>query len=131
MRKRDHAHFIVWTALGAAVGAMLREWIVMILHVAHPWVLIVAINMAGAFIISAIYEIEHILHRHVKVFGAIGFCGGFTTFSHFSNQTVRMLMNGNGAAALLNIALSVVGTFAAVYLGIAIVTLVARIRGVR
>jgi fluoride exporter len=118
-------------ALGAALGAMLREWIVMILDVPHPWILIAAINMIGAFIISVIYEIEHLLHRHVKVFGAIGFCGGFTTFSHFSNHTAKMITEGNGVVALCNIVLSLVGTFAAVYLGIAIVKLGAKIWRVR
>ena len=127
MGKRDHAHFIVWMAIGAALGAMLREWIVVVLDIPHPWILIAGINMVGAFVIAVIYEIEHLLHRHLKVFGAIGFCGGFTTFSHFSNHTVRMFMEGKGEIAFLNIGVSLVGTFAAVYLGIAIVKIGAKI----
>ena len=37
----------------------------------------------------------------------IGFCGGFSTFSTFSNETVQLLANGNWGVALLNVLVSV------------------------
>ena len=38
----------------------------------------------------------------------VGFCGGFSTFSTFSNETTQLLQSGNTGVALLNIAVSVV-----------------------
>ncbi|PWL27253.1 MAG: fluoride efflux transporter CrcB [Fluviicola sp. XM-24bin1] len=38
----------------------------------------------------------------------VGFCGGFSTFSTFSNETTQLLQSGNTGVALLNIAVSAV-----------------------
>jgi CrcB protein len=47
-----------------------------------------------------------------------GFCGGFTTFSTFSNDGVMLINNGQFPTMLLYVGASVLLGFAAVYLGL-------------
>lgn len=54
-------------------------------------------------------------------FVAIGFCGGFSTFSTFSAETFALLQQGNIFFALLNIALSVIVCLLAIALGVGLV----------
>ena len=53
-----------------------------------------------------------------------GLCGGFTTFSAFSLETVRMLEDGNVGGAAGNVGLSVTLGLAALWLGMVVGRLV-------
>ena len=125
---KKNFHFILFTAVGAAIGAMLREVIVGTFHVEHSWMIIAAINSVGGFIIAVVYEIEHRLHENITIFSAIGFCGGFTTFSHFSYHTASMLKEGHVLIPLLNIFVSLSATLFACYLGVLAIELCRKIR---
>ena len=115
-------------ALGGAIGSVARAWVgvtaVRLVGAAFPWGTIV-INILGSAVIgmvaaSALSPTRTLFTQEVRIFLMVGFCGGFTTFSSFSLQTFELLREGRAAAALANVALSVViciaGT-AAGYLG--------------
>lgn len=53
----------------------------------------------------------------LKYFVGIGFCGGFSTFSTFSLETIILMKSGYTAAAGANILLSMVFCFAALFAG--------------
>lgn len=54
-------------------------------------------------------------HAWISPLILIGFCGGFSTFSTFSNETVQLVVNGQWFWAIANVLLSIVSAFAIIY----------------
>ena len=84
------------------------------------------VNIIGCFIIGLVYALSDRgnLTLEWRLFLATGICGGFTTFSAFSNETIAMLRDGQLLYAFLYIAASVLLGLTATYCGIAILKLV-------
>lgn len=58
-----------------------------------------------------------------------GFCGGFTTFSVFSLETLRLAADGDLRMAALNVGISVISWLAAAWLGHALAARLNRLEG--
>ncbi len=114
----------LWIALGGALGSVARYWIaVWALPISRqlPWGTI-GINVAGSFIIGFFATLTLEGGRHpapewVRLFVMVGICGGFTTFSAFSLQTLDLLRGDAWGRALANVAFSVLLCLAAVAAG--------------
>ena len=113
----------LWIAAGGALGSIARFWvtgmIAMLLGPQFPWGTIL-INIVGSFVISLFGTLT--LHRYPASFDArafvmVGLCGGFTTFSAFSLQTLELARFGRWLEAGGNIVLSVVLCLLAVWAG--------------
>ncbi|MEM1060204.1 MAG: CrcB family protein [Verrucomicrobiota bacterium] len=102
---------------GGALGAVGREWLSDAFPSAFPWMTL-AINVAGSFLIVFALELGEYLHTHYVGFHAVGFCGGFTTFSTFSLQTLGLWQEGETGAAVLYVFLSVALCLLAVWLAL-------------
>lgn len=75
---------------------------------------ILSINVIGSFIIGLLIPAAQ---NTLYLLLAVGFCGGFTTFSTFSAQSLQMLQNGQRLGAVIYILASVIISLLFVYLG--------------
>ncbi len=55
------------------------------------------------FTASLVYQNDALLSPSAKLFILVGFCGGFSTYSTFTNETFSLLQNGNWTTAFFNI----------------------------
>ncbi len=114
----------LWVALGGALGSALRYWIaVWALPLSRTLPLgTIAINIAGSFVIAFFGTLTLSGGRFpapesARLFVMVGLCGGFTTFSSFSLQTLDLLRGGAWVRALVNVAVSVILCLASVAAG--------------
>jgi fluoride exporter len=119
--------FLVYAlvALGSALGGMARQWcgVLALRYIPQfPWAGTVGINVLGSFVIGAFAALTASngrwpLGELPRVFVMVGLCGGYTTFSSFSLQSLKLLLDGLWLQAGANILLSVVLCLAAVAIG--------------
>jgi CrcB protein len=114
-----------WVALGGALGSVARLALSLFLGrrfgEGFPWGTIF-VNVTGSFLIGVLAALSE---SGGKLAGAaalqrfliVGVCGGFTTFSAFSIQTLDLARSGHAVAAGLNVLLSVALCLIAVWCG--------------
>jgi fluoride exporter len=111
---------LLWIALGGAVGSVARAAIGVALAARFPWATLV-VNVAGSLLFGWVMaragNLEPAAAMRLQALVAVGFCGGFTTFSAFSWQTLDQMIRGEWALAALNVLLSVIVCLAAAWLG--------------
>jgi fluoride exporter len=81
------------------------------------------VNITGCFLIGIIYgfsERSALFTPGWKMFLAVGFCGGFTTFSTFANENLALLRDGAFFQFFLYAGLSVFLGIAATFIGVLI-----------
>jgi fluoride exporter len=123
--------------LGGALGSMARHWLAGLVTTqlgdAFPWGTLL-INVLGSFIIGFFATLTGPEGRYQagaesRFFVMAGLCGGFTTFSSFSLQTLNLARGGEWLRAGGNVAGSVVTCLVAVWLGHLLATLLNPARG--
>jgi fluoride exporter len=118
----------LWIAVGSALGGMARYWCsgvaARLIGETFPWGTII-VNIVGSFIIGFFATLTGpdgriFADTLTRQFGLIGFCGGYTTFSSFSLQTLALVQDGEWLLASANIALSVIACLVAAWAGYAL-----------
>jgi len=81
-----------------------------------PWATLGA-NALAAVLIGGLYAFDlKTTHASWWMLGAVGFCGGLSTFSTFGLETVQLYEQGNTVYALCNVVLSLLLGIGLVYL---------------
>lgn len=115
----------LWIAIGSALGGMARygasRAVALRYGETFPWGTLV-VNVVGSVVIGFIAalaapESRIIISPNARQFVMVGLCGGFTTFSSFSLQTLELIRNRDFAEAGGNVLLSVAACMAAVAIG--------------
>src|SRR5580658_3466300 len=120
----------LYVALGGALGSMARFWLASfvaeIMGPQFPWGTIL-INIVGSFVIGFFATFTGpggriVASLDTRAFVMVGICGGFTTFSAFSLQTLDLARANQWAQAGGNILISLVVCLFAVWLGYLLAT---------
>jgi CrcB protein len=111
----------LWIAAGGAVGTLARFGLSGLINdYSHPWGT-VTVNVVGSLalgILAGLWGVGHVGDQQLAL--TVGLLGGFTTFSTFALDTLRLWEEGQGALALVNVVVSVVFGLAAAIGGLAI-----------
>ena len=103
---------ILLVAFGGAVGSVLRylvsKWLQEASSAAFP-VGTLVVNVVGCFLIGLIYgaSARWGISGDMRLLLTVGFCGGFTTFSTFMNESLSLMRADNLLPLALYASLSV------------------------
>ena len=115
----------ILVAAGGAIGSTLRYWLGGLIAnwvgQTFPWGTLV-INVTGSFVIGLFATLTGpdgriFVPGEWRQFFIIGVCGGYTTFSSFSLQTLNLAQDGEALWAAANVILSVALCLLGVWLG--------------
>jgi CrcB protein len=118
----------ILVGLAASVGALARYLLDQAVagrtKSAFPWGTWV-INVSGSFILGLItgLALHHGLNAHVVSVLGTGICGGYTTFSTFNFETIRLTEEGSLVTAASNIAGSIAAGLLAAAAGLGLALL--------
>lgn len=116
---------LLWICLGGAAGSGLRYlvsgWVLRALGTSFPYGTL-AVNLLGSFLLGALMHLglsTEWLTPTLRLALTTGAMGGFTTYSTFSYETMRLVEDGAWALASVNVAATVVLCLGAAFAGLA------------
>jgi CrcB protein len=116
---------LLWVFAAGGLGSVLRYaiavWSADRFGTAFPYGTLI-VNISGCFLIAVAVQIAAAswwdADWHVAV--TAGLLGGFTTYSAFNEQTIQLINSGAAGAAAMNVAVTLIGGFAAGWLGLVV-----------
>jgi len=125
-RRKVAVQNYIWIMIGSALGGGARYWCsgfaASRIGETFPWGTLM-VNVIGSFVIGFFATLtapdgRFLVGTTARQFVMVGICGGYTTFSSFSLQTLNLARDGEWFRACANIGLSVVLCMLAVWLGL-------------
>lgn len=116
---------LVWVFAAGGLGSVLRYaiavWSAERFGAAIPYGTLI-VNLSGCFLIALAVQLAAAswwdADWHIAV--TAGLLGGFTTYSAFNQQTIQLIQGGAAGAAAINVAVTLIGGFAAGWLGLVV-----------
>lgn len=122
----------LWVCLGSAVGGgaryLLSGWVLKVLGPSFPYGTL-AVNLIGSFLMGGLLYAgteAAVLPPTLRLALTTGVLGGFTTYSAFSYETLKLLQDDAWAIAIANVTATVLGCLAMCLLGQSIAKLLLR-----
>ena len=112
--------------IGSVMRYLLQYYVEKNVTSFFPWGTMIA-NVAGSFLIGLIFALAekgNIIDAELRMFLAVGICGGFTTFSAFAYNNFTMLKENTLSMLFFNVGGNLFLGILAVYLGIAFIRLI-------
>ena len=107
---KELIYVFIGGGLGSLVRFLLGKWVNTFANSNFPFgtfaINIMACLLMGFFI--GLADHKQILSPASRLFWAVGFCGGFSTFSAFSSETLTLFQQGQNNTMFLYVLLSVV-----------------------
>jgi CrcB protein len=120
---------IILVGLGGALGSVVRYLISVLVYSGKtqlfPWSTLLT-NFMGCLLLGLLlgyFQKNDNQYQELKLLLAIGVCGGMTTFSTFSAETLNLMQSGNLLATGLYAISSFVGGVLLLYLGVVLIRL--------
>lgn len=115
-------HNYILVFIGGGLGSVCRFGIGHLLagyRFQYPWATFLA-NVVSCFILGALFSlsVKGRIGGPAAVMLMAGFCGGFSTFSTFTNETFQLLLAGDYFKAVANILLSLLACLLSLYAGL-------------
>ena len=88
---------VLWVGMGGFLGSVSRFLVGQGLHRFFDTIFPIGtmtVNIIGSFIIGVLYSLaerDNLISPEMRMFLAVGFCGGFTTFSSFAYDNLTLL----------------------------------------
>ncbi|HYH44799.1 MAG TPA: fluoride efflux transporter CrcB [Thermoanaerobaculia bacterium] len=114
----------LWISLGGAIGTgaryLLSDWLLRVAGPGFPWWTL-AVNAAGSFLLGLVMEISLVpglVPPTLRLALTTGVLGGFTTYSTFNYETLRLFQEDAWLLGIANVGATLMGCLVAGLLGL-------------
>ena len=114
---------LLWVMIAGGLGSgsryLVGRWALTALGASFPYGTVI-VNLVGCFALGMVAQLSlaGMMNPEVRTAVAVGFLGGFTTYSSFNQDTIALFSSGAVGAAGLNVAITLIGGLAAGALGL-------------
>lgn len=116
---------VLGSGLGGGARYLVSTWVLGRLGPGFPWGTL-TVNVLGSFLLGVVMQVSlstEAISPEVRLLLTTGFMGGFTTYSTFNYETLRLFQDGNWSVALINSTTTFVSCLVAGFFGVAVTRL--------